>query len=297
MGRIVKSSSFLININIMNRFLVFVLFALFSSSINAQVIMDDGTWTNKLVQLGKSTQLDTCLMECIYYYQVIDHERQDMREYNAILEVGDSICKYESYGQYRLDSALVQKKQVTNGEWMKLYNTYRPDFKEFIIENTNANQLSYYDKVAIDNFTYKEMMPQMDWDLQDSTKEVCGYLCHLATCSFRGRQWIAWYSDIPKGVGPWKLNGLPGLILEAQTVDKEHKFMAITVRKTNGNITCADVRNYFNTTRERFNKALADYKSDPMKAWKNSNLTPKAMNGNSQALPKKKLFYNPLEKE
>ena len=143
---------------------------------------------------------------------------------------------------------------------------------------------------------YHEEVPHIDWALSDSTKEICGYLCHQATATFRGRNWIAWYCDIPKSVGPWKLNGLPGLILAAQTEDKEHTFTAISVRKSSSPIIVRDTE-YFKTTREHFNKALADYKSNPAKSWKNSPLAPKDMNGKPMPIPKRKLFYNPLEKE
>ena len=41
--------------------------------------------------------------------------------------------------------------------------------------------------------------------------------------SFKGRTWYAWYSeDIPVSEGPWKLYGLPGLILRAY--DAQHQF-------------------------------------------------------------------------
>ena len=219
-----------------------------------------------------------------------------MREYHAILELGDSIFKYESYGSYRLDSALVGKQQMTLGEFFDFYNKYSPDFKEFLLENVNANKLSYYGMVSIDKFMYHEEVPHIDWALSDSTKEICGYLCHQATATFRGRNWIAWYCDIPKSVGPWKLNGLPGLILAAETEDKEHTFSAISVRKSSSPITVND-KEYFKTTREHFNQALADYKSNPTKSWKNSPLAPKDMNGKPMPMPKRKLFYSPLEKE
>ena len=263
---------------------------------NAQEITISGPFANEPAKLGTKKIVDSSIIECIYNYRVIDHSLGDMREYHAILEIGDSISKYESYGSYRLDSALVDKKQITNGDYLKLYNTYRPDFKEFLLENANTRQLTYYGMVSIDRYMYQEDIPQINWVLSDSTKEICGYLCHQATATFRGRNWVAWYCDIPKSVGPWKLNGLPGLILAAQTEDKEHTFTAVSVRKSSSPITIPD-KEYFKTTRERFNKALADYKSNPAKSWKNSPLAPKDMNGKPMPIPKRKLFYNPLEKE
>ena len=38
----------------------------------------------------------------------------------------------------------------------------------------------------------------------------------MATTHFRGRDWKVWFSEeIPLPLGPWKLGGLPGLILAA----------------------------------------------------------------------------------
>ena len=280
----------------MKQMMMALLLAMMPFAASAQEISIGGSLANEPAKLGKNKTLDTSVMECIYNYRIIDHSLGDMREYHAILELGDSIFKYESYGSYRLDSALVGKQQMTLGEYFDFYNKYSPDFKEFLLENVNANKLSYYGKISIDKFMYHEEVPHIDWALSDSTKEICGYLCHQATATFRGRNWIAWYCDIPKSVGPWKLNGLPGLILAAETEDKEHTFSAISVRKSSSPITVND-KEYFKTTREHFNKALADYKSNPAKSWKNSPLAPKDMNGKPMPIPKRKLFYNPLEKE
>ena len=280
----------------MDKIIVFLCFCVFPLLTNAQEITISGPLSNEPAKLGTKKIVDSSIIECIYNYRVIDHSLGDMREYHAILELGDSIFKYESYGSYRLDSALVGKQQMTLGEYFDFYNKYSPDFKEFLLENVNANKLSYYGQVSIDKFMYHEEVPHIDWALSDSTKEICGYLCHQATATFRGRNWIAWYCDIPKSVGPWKLNGLPGLILAAETEDKEHTFSAISVRKSSSPITVND-KEYFKTTREHFNQALADYKSNPAKSWKNSPLAPKDMNGKPMPMPKRKLFYSPLEKE
>ncbi len=68
-----------------------------------------------------------------------------------------------------------------------------------------------------------------DWQLiQDSISNIIGYHCQLAKTSFKGRTWYAWYAeDIPLQEGPWKLCGLPGLILKAYDENKEFEFSAI----------------------------------------------------------------------
>lgn len=73
----------------------------------------------------------------------------------------------------------------------------------------------------------KEKIPVMKWMQQDSVKMVCGYRCRKATTSFRGRTYVAWYTpDLPFQEGPWKLCGLPGLILEAYDEDRHYFYSA-----------------------------------------------------------------------
>lgn len=274
----------------MKKLLFFLLLCAFPFVANAQMANAD-----QPVKIAKRVQVDNSLMECIYHYTVIDRDLSTFREYDQILEIGDSICKYGDYGEYRLDSAMATMPVVTNRDFDVLYRRYNPE-SDFILLHMNSNRLDFYGRVCIDHFIYHEPKPQINWELSDSTKEVCGYLCHLATCEFRGRKWQVWYSDIPYSLGPWKLNGLPGLILEARSLDKDHVFTAITVRKSHAPILRQENDN-FKTTRERFNKALQTYKENPMKSWQNTPLAPKDMNGKPLPVKKRKLFYNPLEKE
>lgn len=59
-----------------------------------------------------------------------------------------------------------------------------------------------------------------DWTLTNENKVIAGYNCIMATTVFRGKKWIAWFApDVPLPYGPWKLHGLPGLIMESSDVD------------------------------------------------------------------------------
>jgi len=74
-------------------------------------------------------------------------------------------------------------------------------------------------------YLVKEDIPRMDWQFGKGEKIIAGFPCRQAFTAFRGREYEAWYApSLPLPFGPWKLNGLPGLILEAQDKDQEVVF-------------------------------------------------------------------------
>ena len=74
-----------------------------------------------------------------------------------------------------------------------------------------------------------------DWQLLEGDSIVCGYPCHKAQTTFRGRTWTTWYTlDLPYNDGPWKLCGLPGLILHAQDSTRQFIFDCTSIEKGDG---------------------------------------------------------------
>lgn len=70
-----------------------------------------------------------------------------------------------------------------------------------------------------------------NWTLLQEFKTFGGYKCQKATTQFSGRTWTAWFTTaIPANVGPWKLHGLPGLIVEARDSDNKFGFEMVSVK-------------------------------------------------------------------
>ena len=79
---------------------------------------------------------------------------------------------------------------------------------------------------------YDEATPSILWVMDDSVRTILGHPCRMATADFRGRHWTAWFAtDIPISDGPWKLGGLPGLILEAYDKGHQYTFTAVGLER------------------------------------------------------------------
>ena len=86
-----------------------------------------------------------------------------------------------------------------------------------------------------------EPTPDIAWTLSDDTLTVSGYLCQQATATHRGVEWHVWYTDeIPSSAGPWRLRGLPGLIIKAES--EAHTFCLTELRQEASPITAPEQR-------------------------------------------------------
>lgn len=74
-------------------------------------------------------------------------------------------------------------------------------------------------------FLYEDTLPNINWVISEERKTVGGFITQKAIGGHRGRVYEVWFApEIPIAYGPWKLGGLPGLILEAETQDGELSF-------------------------------------------------------------------------
>ena len=258
-----------------------------------------GNFGNTLARFAELEVLDISDMECLYRHTVTDPELSETRVWYDILQVGAKCSKYWEYSHYRIDSVLagMDRNNITVVEANRIYNRYPSKTSAFHVErHKQKNELQVYGWVSANGYIYNEPFPNIQWKLGKETTTICGYLCYQATTNFRGREWTAWYADIPVSEGPWKFAGLPGLILRVESADKEHEFTAVSIRKAKSAIT-REKKMVTRTTREKFIRTEKEYKTKPSQYMAGSQLAPKDMKGNEIRITRKKLFYNPEEKE
>lgn len=101
---------------------------------------------------------------------------------------------------------------------------------DYLSINREKKEMLFYDIILKNTFLISDIYHNFEWYISDETKTVAGYPCVKATTTYRGRIWTAWYTpQIPVPFGPWKLHGLPGLILEATDSKNEITYKAVKI--------------------------------------------------------------------
>lgn len=102
------------------------------------------------------------------------------------------------------------------------------------LKNFNSQKIRVWDSNMGDKYRYDVDMNDLVWELGDSIKSIMGYECQLAHADYHGRRWEAWFApEISIQDGPWQLCGLPGLIMEAVTIDGDYKFLINGLQECN----------------------------------------------------------------
>lgn len=145
-------------------------------------------------------------------------------------------------------------------------------------------------------FLYEEELPRQAWTVCNETQEILGYTCQKATTSFLGREYTAWFTmDIPISNGPWKLGGLPGMILNVADAEQHYVFECTGIEQLTEKVPIVKYEfNYIKTTRTELNKVIKRMHDDLMAYIQSAdpNVRVHIREGATAKQP-----YNPIERE
>ena len=182
----------------------------------------------------KAQEPDKALARVRYTFTHVSDttERDKPKIENMLLVTGKNASVYTSYD--KMNQALNTRKQLqeqiknqTGNGNMKI--EVKSEMKAPLTQEDYfffANEHKMITKERLfNNYLVEEPAAIIDWKILKDTMSFSGIACQKATTKFKGRNWTAWFAtEIPFQSGPWKLNGLPGLIVEAYDEKKEVKF-------------------------------------------------------------------------
>ena len=209
--------------------------------------------------------MDEPQYECIYSYK-INAEVQE--SYSTILQIGKKLSKFEDYTLYALDSISFDTAAYEEEKFavQKRHQSAMFCFDATVYQGLPNDEMTIEQDVVPSVMSYQETLGAMEWNLEDGEENICGYLCNKASVSYGGRIWTVWYApEIPSSSGPWKFNGLPGLVMAASDSEGLHKFRAITFR--NGTCPIAKKKDVtiYKSTRDKVLKAKVEAEKGGLK--------------------------------
>lgn len=217
---------------------------------------------------AQSYKQDTLRGEFIYRLKAKFDTRTDHRHEEFFsLQIADNCAFFVSTISLKGDSVMANSGTTTHNPdgsitlGLKKGIAIPKTSFSFTIIQSNEN-IQYFDSAGMSLLTYKEPVIK-NWKLADETKVINTIACKKAEVTFKGRNWIAWYSpEIPLPYGPMKFSGLPGLIIKITDDKGDYDFelvKSVPASKLKGKLITIKKRRYteaIETTQPKLKQAL-----------------------------------------
>lgn len=154
----------------------------------------------------------------------IEYENKlvSMQETTGILIAGKSNAKYTENPSAKKGEMSIEKSLDGHAA------VYKPEVKESHFYKTKGLPVIYYTEYVVREKTpyyVYDSIPKLNWELiPNQTDTIQGYVCNKAKLKFRGSNLTAYYApNLLFSFGPWKFDGLPGLILKISDDENPNK--------------------------------------------------------------------------
>ena len=213
----------------------------------------------QFVHVNDTTNRDNPVKEEV----VLRLGKHSSRYKNSVL---DRVRKKKTKEEEQAAAAAPGPTRVYTGMPMAVVKGMGFSDEEYIQELNDSKYITTA-SLATQQYMFENPLPKIDWKIaSDETKTIGGYTCQKATGDYAGRTYTAWFApDLPFRNGPWKLSGLPGLIMEAKDSRNEVMFIFKEIYKDEVEETTASVRtNLIKVSEEAYLRAKKAYDEDPV---------------------------------
>ncbi|HPW89129.1 MAG TPA: GLPGLI family protein [Kaistella chaponensis] len=217
-----------------------------------------------------------------FFYELTFKPKKDSAKLDKVMMILDITKDKSIYRDYTLvaqDSILkIQVDQMQKaGVFKDLSKSITmPKFSEKVYKFYPGMKVQYVERISSGftpmNIGYNDDT-KFDWKISNEKAKIGTYNTQKATTEFGGRKWNAWFtSDIPLQDGPYKFNGLPGLIVKVEDEAKNYSWEL----KGNKKVPNFNETTYIETispggsggkvqevSREKFDKTFTEFKKDP----------------------------------
>jgi len=250
--------------------------------------------------------LDSAYLKCSYTLHFVqDAEKpENTRSEEMLLLVGKQMSHFFSYTEFQTDSlrATMSAEQLIASVQSGGFKTGA--FKYHLFKNYPSGKITTTDAIMMNNYRYEEPYEKPEWEILPDTMNILGYSAQKATTSFRGRDYVAWFTmEIPISNGPWKFTGLPGLILNIADTENHYVFECSGIETPQEKIVIGMKKlNYMKVSKKDFNKVYERFRKDPIGSTSNSNPNVRIVMKNQDGTPitsqnAPKIPHNPIELE
>lgn len=201
---------------------------------------------------------------------------------NMVLSLGKQSSRFCSQQLYYDRNPSLQKKEnqvqstakpsvVTSGGPMLFVGKAGVFINEETIKNRANATTETVGSIVFKTYYVPENLPKIDWSLHEGKKVIGTYNCQKAIGKLAGRSYEVWFTtELPFSDGPFKLNGLPGLILEAQDSTGEilFTFKEISQRTGQNESVASFLKDQFSikAAQKDYNRSREAFITDPESA-------------------------------
>ena len=216
------------------------------------------------------TEIGRSKIRILYAFQA-----QDLKDEDTWIDCGQlltdkGMTQYSSFFVSE-NNAFIRKWQKDNpnksyypgsaklkGRMKDYWSEYQ--YSQIYVQGKELTEWAVMPSPEFTQYHYTEPWPLMQWTLESEKQTICGYQCQRATCHWRGRDYVAWFtSAIPLKSGPWKFGGLPGLIMKIYDTKHLYTWEAVSVENGSFPILQLEERFFKDSNRKKVLKMQRDW--------------------------------------